>query len=187
MKQWQLVDLANSKVEIEIACSLVGVEFPDYSSGEINSGKLFCPFGAFYHSDGGAEPTARIYYERNSMTCFRGCGTFTPVSLVVKCTELSPYEAALVLLTKTGYKLPTVTEMWQEYLKGPSSIDKSELAEALKRYCNRKSLDWKNDQFKPEIAEFLNKCFTLLDKVETEEQSVRWLEISKRLMDKVLI
>lgn len=184
----QQVDEANKRVSIFMVCALVGVEVSEGREG--SSIKTYCPFGRFYHSDGGKEPAFRVYGETNSAYCFSCKKYYSPVSLYSSATDLSSRNAAEFLLEKIGYKKPTPEELWSSAQPVEPEPDKSLLNKALRTYCERvcvgEGRDWHKDQFEPTISIILEKCLNLLDSVATSEDADFWMSGSKEIMSRVL-
>lgn len=177
-----IIDLANDKVPIEYVCRLFDLEVI-----ENNRGKVHCPQGEFYHSDGGSEPTMRIYSDSNSAYCFRCATAFSPVWMFAQVRGCKPREAAQTLLEMIGHKPPSVADLWEQFNNPePIAPDTASLAVALKTYCSRLASDWKTRQFDANVSDKLTKCLTLLDYVVTEEQAVQWLKATKAVMRQVL-
>jgi hypothetical protein len=99
---------------------------------------------------------------------------------------MSYKDSAEFLLEKIGYKKPTPEEVWAGVQPKEPEPDKSLLNKALRIYCQRVSKDWSRDQFKPEVAEVLDRCLTLLDSVATSEDADFWLKGSKVIMSRAL-
>src|SRR6266568_5256393 len=102
MKRRSVITIANEQVSILLVCDLIGMSVPSEISGR--SYKTNCPFGEFYHSDGGAVKAFRIYPDTNSAHCFASCGYFTPVWLASSAWGRRPTEVAVQLLDRIGYK-----------------------------------------------------------------------------------
>jgi hypothetical protein len=178
-----LIDEANKKVSIYLVCSLIGI---DTEGREGSSIKTYCPFGDFFHSDGGKEPAFRVYSDTNSAYCFSCKKYFSPVSLYSSATDLKPKQAAEDLLERIGHKQPTFEELWSNVQPKEPQPDTAMLSKALRLYCQRISSDWSRDQFTSEVAEVLDRCLALLDAVRTTEDAQYWLSMSKKIMAKAL-
>lgn len=174
------ISLANSKISIYSVCSLVGVEIPEGREG--SSIKTYCPFGIFYHSDGGKEPAFRAYPESNTAYCFSCKKYFTPVSLYSACTDLSKKASAETLLEMIGYKKPSPEEVWNNVQPREPDVDKSMLGMALKTYCERICSSWSKRQLDGIVADRLDSCLSLLSKVSSSEEAEYWLRASKEVM-----
>lgn len=179
-----LIDEANKKVSIYLVCGLVGVDVSEGREG--SSIKTYCPFGRFYHSDGGKEAAFRVYAETNSAYCFSCKKYFSPVSLYSSATDVSYKNSAEYLLDKIGYRKPTVEEIWNNVQPKEPEPDKSMLNKALRLYCQRISTDWSKDQFKASVADILDKCLALLDSVTTSQEADYWLNSSKEVMSRII-
>jgi len=180
----ELIEEANKRISIYMVCSLIGVDVPEGRMG--SSIKTYCPFGRFYHSDGGKEAAFRVYGESNSAYCFSCKKYFSPVSLHSSATDMSSRDSAEFLLQKIGYKKPSPEEIWNSVQPADPDPDKTMLNKALRIYCERVSPDWKNDQFDPAVADILDRCLSLLDSVQTLVDADYWLGTSKEVMSRVL-
>jgi hypothetical protein len=178
-----LIEQANKKVSIYLVCNLIGVDVEGRQGSSI---KTYCPFGDFFHSDGGKEPAFRVYGETNSAYCFSCKKYFTPVSLYSNATDLTTKQSAEDLLEKVGYKEPSFEEIWSNVQPKDPEPDTSMLSKALRVYCERVSKNWSKEQFKTEVASVLDKCLSLLDVVKTSEDSEYWLTTSKQIMFRVI-
>jgi len=186
MKPFNAIDKANEICAVDKVLSDVAkVEIPEHVEGR--TGKLYCPFGEFYHSDNGQEPTVRLYTESNSAFCFRCNQTFYPVSLASAVLGVSKTKAAWFLLELVGFKLPSFEELWDKYTN-PAEVppDTSMLALALSVYCRRISDSWATQQFDKDIAKRYSVCLEALDSVATERHAEQWLVSCKEFMAKVL-
>lgn len=182
MKFFDPVAKANEIVAIETVLTMAGVEL-----NEGNRGKIHCPFGYMYHSDGGLEATVRVYSETNSARCFRCNTSYSPVWLGVMMWGGTSKEVAWKLLELSGFKLPTFEELWTEYTTPKIEIpDTTMLAMALKTYCARVCPSWTIKQFDTDVSSMLSKCLSALNVVLSEEDAEKWLEICKKVMIKVL-
>lgn len=181
----RLVDLANETVSIADACRLIGM-YVD-ADDLIRSRKMRCPFGSVYHSDGGVEPSFRLYPETNHAFCFARCGRFTPVWLLAQAWDIPTVEAAVKLLDAVGHKPATLAEAWKTAAHPPPSRpDPALLAEALKTFCQRICPDWIDAQFEPAVAQWLSRCLDVLDLVSTDAQAAEWLHGCKTVMENAL-
>lgn len=181
-----LIDIANTRISIHYVCRLVGVDIPDYGK-ESKSYKVKCMNGELYHSDGGDDPSMRVYSDTNTAFCFRCQTSFTPVWMFASFHGITSRQAAKDLLDLTGYKTKTMKEQLEElYNKTLPPPDLPALATALKVYCSRVNKDWQSLQFSKNISESLSRCLSALDVVTTSEEAEIWLERSKLYMKKVL-
>lgn len=174
------VDEANDQVPIRTACALIGMRIP----AEVGSSlKVHCPFGAVWHSDHGREPAMRIYPESNHAHCFSRCGHFTPVALVATCRGISQRAAARELLAHIGHSR-NLADLWHQATHHDRPPDRVLLGEALKTFCARTCPDWPDIQFSSDIAALLTRCLSLLDRVNTADDAVLWLDTCKQVMAK---
>jgi len=184
MKNKSLIVEANERVSIVMACRLAGIEVEDGLTG--GSMKTYCPFGRFFHSDGGKEPAFRIYPESNSAYCFSCKKFFSPTTLISDAFDISKKQAAKELLDRVGYKPLTAAEMWAGVQPKEPEPDTSMLSMALKTYCLRIDPDWQKTQFEPDVGSYLDRCLSLLDQVHTGEEAEAWLTTCKLAMKKFL-
>lgn len=177
-----LIDEANERVSIVKVCRLIGM---DVFEGAV--GKMYCPFGMFNHSDGGAAKAFRIYTESNSAYCFSCRIYYTPVRLYAEAKDLRRNDAAMLLLEEVGWKPVSHAQRWADLVSPPEeSVDLSMLALALRTYCARVCPEWDELQLNPEISELLSRCLGLLDRVRTGEEAEQWLETCKTVMSRKL-
>lgn len=179
MKQQSLAALANRHVSFPRAAALVGVGF---GSTRDRGSKVFCPFG-MNHADGGRSAALRIYPDHG--WCFAELRYFTPVSLVAAVRETDYEDAARWMLEQVDYVPATYAHLW-ENAQRTKDLGKSELADALTRWCSSQSPDWQRLQYDKRVSGLLAKCLGLLGAVETPEDCVKWLEGCKRAMSQVL-
>lgn len=179
-KSW--IEEANTKIDIADFLSSIGIYVPVRDGNK----KVHCPFG-FYHSDGGQSKAMRIYYNSNTAFCF-SCGKrYTPVTLASAYWDCAWVTAAFRLLDDAGIKPKTLEERWVEASTPEiKKIDLISLADALKMFCAGVSTDWDKQQYSDEISDKLNKCLTLLDSIKTDEDAVKWLNVCKQVMAKML-
>lgn len=179
------VDLANDYVGITSVLENMGIYVPETSSGV--SWKSHCPFEDYYHIDGGRDKSLRIYFESNTAFCFAGCGYLTPVKLFSLKTGLSEIDAAEILLSQSGYELPTFEDELEGVLRAKTRVSRAFLREALQTFCARTVGDsWRSVQFDDYVLVSLEKCLVLLDKVNDEIKARSWLELSKKYMSEIL-
>jgi hypothetical protein len=184
-RQTSWIDDANEKIKITDVLTSIGVFVP---STILNGGnkKVNCPFG-FYHSDGGFSKAMRIYITSNTAFCFSCSKSYSPVSLAAAAWDISWPNAAFRLLEDAGFKPKTIEERWATATTPiHNSVDLISLADALKTYCSGISPDWTTRQLDDTIAEKLNQCLSLLDSVRTDEDAIKWLQICKTVMSKML-
>lgn len=179
-----LIDLANEHVPIIAVCQWLGVPIED--TGHTRSRKTFCPFGAVYHSDGGAEPAMRVYPESNSAWCFRCSAYFAPVTMAAQAWDQDATTAATVLLDRVGYRPLSMAEQWAAVTDLTQTPDTTLLAEALKVYCQRVDPQWSDRQFQPDVAAQLARCLALLERVRTDVDAATWLAATKDAMTRFL-
>lgn len=175
--------LANDRMGIVDAANFIGM---DVSSGDFQLAKHFCPFGAVFHSDGGASRAFKFYPDTNSAWCFAGCGYFNPVKIIAMDRSITEPEAAEVILTETGYVEPTVEARWEAATAVVDTVDTDYLTEALKTYCARIEPDWVSRQFDPEVSTVLRKCLELSTLATTSAAAAEWLSKTKTVMHRVL-
>lgn len=185
MARKSIITIANEQVDIRIACELIGISLPEIPEGR--SVKVHCPFGDIYHSDGGVETAFRVYPHSNSAYCFACSEFFTPVGLYAKANNLRWEDAALALLDRIGYKPVSLADRWASIVHSEDPPDTAMLAQALKTYCSRSVENWQTVQFEPSIAQMLDRCLALLDRVSNAEEARTWLDASKIAMKKVLV
>lgn len=179
----ELVKLANELVDIRLACTLVGMEVPEIIGDSV---KLRCPFGTFYHSDGGIRPAFRVYPRSNSAFCFSCSATYKPVNLISMAYGDDYEDAAAYLLRQIDYRGLSPDDMWNSLEETGAPPDTASLGQALRTYCSSISPDWDDAQFSTIIATRLGNCLSLLDKVNTDEDAKKWLSATKKIMSKVL-
>jgi hypothetical protein len=184
MKKKSLIAEANERVSIVLACRLAGVDTEDGRT--VGSTKTYCPFGRFYHSDGGKEPAFRVYTDSNSAYCFSCKKYFTPTTLLSDAWDIPKKQAAQELLEKIDYRPLSAAELWAGVQEKELAPDTSMLGMALKTYCMRIDSKWHTSQFEPGVSGYLDKCLSLLDRVTTEDEADKWLETCKEVMTRVL-
>lgn len=179
--------VATEHVSILTVAQMLGMAVP----GDIptdGSIKVLCPFGEFFHSDGGRSAAMRLYGSGTAF-CFAGDGFFTSVSLYAKAKDLSNDEAALELLTKTNQlNRLTSQDAWANVIRPvkPELPSLADLAAALKLACAQAHPDWEALQFEDRVADLLEKCLALLPQVYTRSQAERWLDRTKAVMRETL-
>lgn len=183
METHELIDLANSRMGIMAAFRLAG-----YDLGSVaGTGKIYCPFGDMYHVDGGRQKAMKVFEDDNSAWCFAGCGYFNPVKVLSMARDATDLEAAEFILVETKYIAPNFSDQWDALVAEEElAVDIYELAETLKVACGRMSPQWDAVQFDDRVGSMLSKCLSVLPKVHTGDEAVRWLEISKSVMQKTL-
>lgn len=163
-----LVAAACELVTMEVAAELVGV------STRSGKSKVRCPFGEFAHSDGGDEPSLRIYPD-NKAWCFACEKMWTPVSLCADVWDTNWETAAQRLLEHVGWRPGDYTAAW-ERATAAAVFDTSQLALALTTRLARIHTGWEVLQYDTDVAECLAKCLALLTLVKDEAQARQWLE-----------
>lgn len=176
------VRTANERVSIYFVCDKAGVE---YSSMYGSNSKLYCPFGAITHMDGGETRAFRIYEETNSAYCFACTQVYDPVGLYCALTDLGRVEGAEALLEEYGWKPETFEEKWDRVSATPE-YDNSTLPEALEKYCTRLNDDWPIMQFDEPYRTHFRKCVNLSRSVSSTEEAMKWLDATKAYMKEVL-
>lgn len=177
---------ANEQVSIIAVCKMVGVELPEDLTFS-RSLKVACPFGPYYHSDGGRDPAMRVYEDGNHAYCFSCSQYFTPVTLAAQALEVDRRTAALILLDRAGLRPPDAAEAWRRARQYEPEPDRALLAEALKTFCRRIDSGWTARQFDPNVASVLTRCLSTLDLVRTPQDVTLWLNRCKRAMTQVLM
>ncbi len=183
MKRPDVVELANDKVPIAFVCAKLGLSVGE----DAGRRKLRCPFGGIYHSDGGIEPTLRIYVESNHAYCFNCNSHYVPVTLAARAWGCSHRDAALRLLEYAGIEPVDFRSIWAEVQEHRREPDRSLMAEALKVYCRRIDPTWTRRQFEPAVAARLTRCLVLLDLVKTDDDVLLWLTTCKEAMRRLLV
>lgn len=180
------ITIANENITISEVLANLGIVVHSAQDRNVSK-KIHCPFGQLYHSDSGLEKTMRVFKESNSAYCFRCNQSYDPVSLAAASWDTSRYDAALRLLEDSQFKPKSLEERWQDAVSNPTiELDLLSLAEALKMYCSGITTDWDMRQLDGEIAEKLNACLSLLRAVQTDTDAVKWLNVCKQVMQKVL-
>jgi hypothetical protein len=175
----------------EIANKLMSIfEAYTLSSGiyvgefEYGSPKMSCPFTGIYHNDA---RSFRIYPQSNSAYCFACSIYYTPVKLISMSKDLSDSEAVEWILEHKGYVEPNFEDVWDSITSDDDEeMTTSYLAEALKTACARMDNDWNQKQFEPEVSGMLNRCLSLLPRVQNAQDSEKWLGASKVAMSRTL-
>lgn len=180
MQKW--IDQANEYVSISDVLVSLNVFVPL----TLDNKKVLCPFG-FYHSDGGTAKAMRIYVSTNSAYCFSCSKSYRPVTLAAAAWGCSWQQAADRLLETAGYKPKTLKERWADATTPEvKEIDLISLSDALKMYCSAVSPDWRRQQYDAVVAAKLDVCLSLLPRIKTSADSVKWLEACKAAMRQVL-
>lgn len=178
-----LVQLANERLSIIDACNMLGMDVMDFSLASL---KVWCPFGHLYHSDGGTTKAMRIYPATNSAWCFACSIYFTPVKLIAMDKGITEDQAAESILEQTNYIAPDYEARWKALTEVQAPVNTDDLAEALKVACSRMVPDWDERQFEESVSHKLRQCLSLLRKVQTEEDSTKWLSTTKKIMQQEL-
>lgn len=173
-----LVELADRKVPMVVACRAVEMSVDDHTSK-----KLYCPFGEFSHSDQGDEAAFRVY--ANHGFCFACWAYYTPVSLYMAKWEVQDEVAAETLLTLAGITPESYQERWEE-LQKPPEMDYEALREALITRCARYFPDWYRLQYDDVVASYLARCLGLRVAVKDESDARKWLDACSEVMRAVV-
>lgn len=179
---FDLIRTANEQVSIYFVADKAGI---DYSSMYGSNSKLFCPFGAITHIDGGETRAFRIYEDSNSAYCFACSERWDSVGLYCALTDLDRVAGAEALLEESGWVPETFESKWDR-VSATTEYDNSTLPEALDRYCTRLNEDWAVLQFDEPYRTHFQKCVTLSKSVTNSEQAVKWLDATKAYMKEVL-
>jgi hypothetical protein len=180
------ITIANEQIKIADVLTNLGIHVQVAGSNG-TSKKLHCPFGEVYHSDSGYEKTMRVFQKTNSAYCFRCNQSYDPVSLAAVVWDVSRQNAALRLLEASDFKPKSLEERWSDAVRVPTiAVDLLSLADALKVYCSGISPDWNVRQLDDQVGSKLNACLALLSAVKTDTDAVKWLEVCKQVMSKVL-
>lgn len=174
-------DLANGRMSITEALAEAGTDTDGYYGG-----KVYCPFGTLYHSDGGAAKAMRVYATSNSCYCFAGCGFLNPVKVLAMVHDVSEADAAAMILDLTGYVPPDYISQWEALTAAPVQMDRESLAAALHVACARYDPLWEDHQFEDSVLVALRQCLGLLPKVTTPDDATLWLSATKKVMHRVL-
>lgn len=180
---WQLRRIVNETVSILRVCRDLGVETPDFYNGA--SLKVRCPFGDVAHSDGGHEAAMRIYEDTNGAWCFMEQKLFTPTLLYALSHDVDEDLAAERLIEQYRPELDN-KDLWEKLQNWQMEIDLHSLAEALKIYCARISVNWDEVQFEELISSTLLRCLALLDKIQTSMDADLWLVSTKVVMSNAI-
>lgn len=179
------ISVANELVSIIQVCRWLGVDVPeDVAYGR--SVKVRCPFGEFYHSDGGIEASMRLYPDTNHAYCFSCAYHYSPVSLAARAWDQRYQTAAATLLEKVGHKPVSLAQAWSEVVDQVVPPNRDSLAAALTTYCLRIDPGWAEHQFTAPVAAVLDKCLALLASVDTDDQATHWLDVCKLVMRRAL-
>lgn len=170
--------LANERMSILEACRHVGMfDVSEY-------GKQYCPFGDLYHPDD--VKAMRVYPSSNSAYCFAGCGYFNPVKLIAMSKDFTEADAAENILELTNYVPPDIESRWAAAVAVNTTLNTDYLADALKVACERMDSGWETLQLEADIATRFRQCLGLLPKVRSEEDAIKWLSITKSIMQTAL-
>jgi hypothetical protein len=179
-KASRLIEIANDKVGFAFACEMIGTYVPPIYG---NYKKINCPFGQWYHSDGGKDKTFAVYPASESAWCWACNVLYTPVKLISIAWDMPAEEAAWELLNRAGIKPPSLEDIWVELERSREPIpDRASLGQALRLYLGRTVPDWNSRQFDPDVAGLLDKCLGLLDSVNTEQEARQWLDGTKDIL-----
>lgn len=175
----KLIEFANEKVDILEVAKMLGIKVYDNANLSI---KYHCPFEAILHSDDGQQKTLQFYSDGRGW-CFRCQQMYTPVSLWALSHDLTPLKAAKELLDLIGYRRQSTSELWAE-LEAAKEIrpDRASLGQALMLYLSQATSSWDTRQFDMRIANKLDDCLALLERVNTEDDAKQWLKGTKEIM-----
>jgi len=177
--------IANEEISIAAVCRLLGMSMPDLDY--MDSPKMYCPFGEFTHSDGGASKAFRAYSASNTAHCFACSKTWNPVTLYMDHADVGYQDAALALLEHFGITTENVEDRWKALTASPTFVlNTAELAEALKMYCARIEPRWEERQFEPEVSAKFSACLNLLQSIATVADVEKWRTATKQVMERVL-
>lgn len=181
LRQKSWIDTANEYVHIADVLLSLEIFVPE----SVKSGgtkKVHCPFG-FYHSDNGLSKAMRVYGNSNTAYCFSCSKSYSPVTLAAAAWDCSWNNAAFRLLEDAGFKPKSLKERWAEATtQEVNKPDLIALGDALKTYCSTIYPNWNVVQLKDSVGGKLNKCLSLLDLVNTDEEAEKWLSICKLIM-----
>lgn len=168
-------DKANNLVPMEEVLKLAGVEITGRS-------KLLCPW-TMLHSD--SKPAFKIFAGTNTGRCFSCQKSYSPVTLAAQIWDCSFKAAAIRLLDIIDEAPKTLRERWESLdVEDEMPVDKDSLAEALRIYCSRLDSEWVSNRFA--LSSDLNKCFSLLDNVQSEDDVTLWLAGCKEYMARAI-
>lgn len=179
----ETIQLANERMTITQACRFIGMDLGDFS---FTSAKLYCPFGELMHEDGGRSKSFRVYSDTNSAYCFACVMAYRPVSLVAMDKDVPEVVAAEMILEETGYIAPDFMSRWEAATREEVRVDRDALEEALRTYCARIDPEWEFRQLDPEVVSVFRKCLEASRNVSNEEESRQWLDVTKKVMNKIL-
>jgi hypothetical protein len=176
------VVLANRRIPFATAARWAGIDVP----GDVTSNgmKIHCPFGAYAHDDGGAEPAFRVYPDH--AWCFAEGEHFSPVRICALMWDCTMTEAARQLLEMAGIADPDYRERWQRLNDWSQPPDLDALAAALRTWCAGAYPRWRARQYDSQVSAKLTACLGLLSRVRTEADCRAWLAGCKRAMESVM-
>lgn len=167
-----VVSIANRKVSFEKA-----LRWADIRTGVRDRGmKTVCPLCR----ESGA---LRVYPDHGY--CFSERKYLSTVGLLAELWKLDYTHAAVKALDLIGYVPADYAHLWEDAQRDPEPA-REELAAALRIWCEARCTDWGTRQYEPAVAGKLARCLGLLPKVHTEDQCLRWLEVCKVAMSRVL-
>ena len=176
------VALANRLVPFATACRWAGIDVP---GGVPEHGiKVYCPFGEYSHSDGGAEMAFRVFPDHG--WCYAEAMYFSPVKICAVTWDCTDTEAARQMLELAGYADPDYREQWKRLTDWSQPPDVDALASALRAWCSGNDPQWRVRQYDSGVAAKLAACLGLLSRVRTEEDCRAWLAGCKKAMAQVL-
>lgn len=169
---------ANENYGILKAASRAGVDVDNY----FRARKMYCPFGAVFHSDGGDDPAMRVYAEDDHAYCF-ACGkSFSPAQLIAAAEDITEDEAVESMLLELGVVDKRLGDRWQSAADDADAVDTQALAEAFRIAASYIITPWSERQYDADVAVWMSKCLALLDKVKTVEQGDSWLATVKQAL-----
>lgn len=185
MSPKSIVALANEKVPFATAVSWAGIQvFGSTERGQ----KVYCPFGAVEHPDGGMEPAMRVYPDH--AWCFAESKYFSVVSLLAEVWQVTREEAATEALTRSGYKPADYAERFATAGSCEQEPDQDALAAALliwcEAWCERYGARWRAVQYEEAVAAIRARCLGLLPLVYDLGDCDIWLAASKEAMARVM-
>jgi hypothetical protein len=173
------VATANRVVTMPVALRAAGIEA---AGGSRDSGtKMYCPWGATSHSDGGRDKAFRVWADH--AWCFSCREWFSPVKLAARVWDVSYEQAAIRLLDFVGYKPADYAYYWQRAAR-PPEMDHGALAQALRNYCG--AFASQDALLRPEVAEYMSRCLGFLTQVNDAAGAAQWLALAKSVMQAAL-
>jgi hypothetical protein len=165
----ELIERADRDVSMAWTVGRLGWNCPAPDSG--TSVKVLCPFG-FYHRDGGAETSFRVYADPNDAWCFAGCGYFRPSSFAAAVWDCSRAEAAQRLLEMANPPAPAPGE------EPGGAVNLPSLAAALRVFCGRLP-EYVLSEFNADTLIWMDRVLARLSDVVDEQTAEAWLGRAK--------